>query len=224
MRKTNEIQRMKSQLIDRFFTVIYSVLFTIGLLSLLFIQKGNIVIYLNSANTPLFDVFFKYVTYIGDGILFVPLIVLLLFVRYSYAIMAAIIAVGHGIILSILKKVVFKGTPRPTAYFEDTSMLHFIDGVNVHANNSFPSGHTATAFAFCLFLTFLINRKSWGFVLMFLAIMGGYSRIYLLQHFYIDTIVGGLIGVVVTIITWEVFKNKTKPDWFNNRIDLSKKS
>lgn len=214
---------MKSQLNVRFFTIIYCVLFTIGLLSLFFIQKGNVVIYLNSAYSPIFDTFFKYVTYIGDGILFVPLIIVLLFVRYSYAVMAAIIAVGHGIILSILKKVVFKGTPRPTAYFEDTSMLHFIEGVNVHANNSFPSGHTATAFAFCLFLTFLVNRKSWGFVFLFLAIMGGYSRIYLLQHFYIDTIVGGLIGTIVTIITWELFKNKKKPEWLTNRLNLLKK-
>lgn len=204
------------------FVKIYTSLFTIGLISLLIINKGDVVIYLNSLHFQATDVFFKYVTYIGDGILFVPLIIGLLFVRYSYAVIGAIIAVGHGIIVSFLKRVVFKGTPRPTAYFEDTSMLHFVDGVNVHANNSFPSGHTATAFAFCLFLTFLINRKSWGIVFLVLAILGGYSRIYLLQHFYIDTIAGGIIGSLVTIITWKSFEIKNNPDWLNKKLQLKK--
>lgn len=182
------------------------------------------VVFLNGIHFDATDVFFKYVTFIGDGILFVPLIIILLFVRYSYAVMGTIIAVGHGIIVSFLKRVVFKGTPRPTAYFEDTSMLHFVEGVNVHTSNSFPSGHTATAFAFCLFLTFLIDRKSWGTLLLLLAVLGGYSRMYLLQHFYIDTVFGGAIGSAVVIITWKIIESKKQPEWLNKKLHFKRNS
>ncbi|MDH5368095.1 MAG: phosphatase PAP2 family protein [Cyclobacteriaceae bacterium] len=209
---------MKNNNTIQLFNTIYIVLFLIVLLPLLFIEKGEIVILINSVNTPTTDLFFKYVTYIGDGILFVPLILGLLFVRYSYAIIGAIIAVSHGLLLSLLKKVIFKGAPRPTAFFEDTSMLHFIEGVKVHTSNSFPSGHTATAFAFCLFLTYLFNKKSWGTLFLFLAIMAGLSRLYLLQHFYIDVVVGGLIGSGVSIITWKIFETKNLPNWMNKKI------
>lgn len=205
----------------RLFINIYMLVFAFGLLFPFFIEKGDIVVFINAIHNPVTDIIFKYITFIGDGLLFLPLIIGLLFVKYLYALMATIIAVFHGLIISFLKKIVFKGSPRPTAYFEDTSMLHFIEGVKVHTSNSFPSGHTATAFALCVFLTFLINRKLWGVILLFLAVLGGYSRIYLLQHFYIDTVVGGLIGTIVTIITWKIFENKSSPNWLNNSIKLS---
>lgn len=210
---------MKKYNTAQLFSNVYILLFSVGILSLFFIEKGDVVILINGFNTPFTDLFFKYVTYIGDGILFVPLILGLLFIRYSYAIMGAIIAVSHGLLLSLLKKIIFKGEPRPTAYFEDTSMLHFVEGVKVHTSNSFPSGHTATAFAFCLFLTFLINRKSWGVVFLVLALLATYSRIYLLQHFYMDVVVGGFIGALVTIITWKLFSDRSSPDWMNRKIN-----
>lgn len=206
----------------KLFTTLYLVFFGLTLISLLFVEKGNMVIMLNGYHTPFTDSLFKYATFIGDGILFVPLIIGLLFIRYSYALMGAIIAVAHGLLLSFLKKIVFSGSPRPTAFFEDTSMLHFIEGVKVHTSNSFPSGHTATAFAFCLFLTFLVNKKSWGMVLFVLAFLAGYSRIYLLQHFYLDVVFGGLIGSLVTIIVWKIFANKTSPAWLDKKLHFRK--
>ncbi|MDH5366487.1 MAG: phosphatase PAP2 family protein [Cyclobacteriaceae bacterium] len=212
---------MKKHNPSQLFYKVYIILFSIGILSLFFIEKGDMVILINGFNNPFSDLFFKYVTYIGDGILFVPLILGLVFIRYSFAIMGTIIAVSHGLLLSLLKKIIFKGEPRPTAYFEDTSMLHFVEGVKVHTSNSFPSGHTATAFAFCLFLTFLVNRKSWSSIFLVLALLAGYSRIYLLQHFYMDVVVGGFIGTLVTIITWKLFEIKNIPDWMNKKLKLN---
>ena len=204
------------------FTNIYIGLFLFGFISLLIIEKGDLVYLLNGIHTPFLDYLFKHTTHIGHGILFVPLILALLFIRYKYAIAGLMVAVGHGLILSFLKKVVFKGAPRPTAFLTDTSGLHFVEGVKVHTSNSFPSGHTATAFAFCLFLTFLINKRSWGALLLFLAILGGASRIYLLQHFYIDVVVGGFIGSIVAILSWKWVLKESKFTWIDMKINLKK--
>jgi len=65
--------------------------------------------------------------------------------------------------------------------------------------HSFPSGHTITAFAFFLALTFFTKNHAWQVLYFVLAVLVGFSRIYLQQHFAIDVLVGSLVGVLVTM-------------------------
>ncbi len=66
-------------------------------------------------------------------------------------------------------------------------------------HNSFPSGHTATAFALA-FWVFLATRgtryRIWGYTALLLAGLVGLSRIYRGVHYPSDVLAGALIGVL----------------------------
>lgn len=59
---------------------------------------------------------------------------------------------------------------------------------------SFPSGHTAAAFAAAYSLC-LSNRRSGKWMLYCAAVMG-FSRIYLMVHYPMDVIAGAVIGML----------------------------
>lgn len=85
--------------------------------------------------------------------------------------------------------------PRPLAYFHDEILRH---QVTVHVvgphlmANSFPSGHTFSAFSSAALFSGLYPRFS---VLLYsLALLTGFSRIYVGAHFPGDVLFGALIG------------------------------
>jgi len=61
--------------------------------------------------------------------------------------------------------------------------------------HSFPSGHTATAFAACVVLSFFYPKGKRVFLL--LAVLVGIQRIVVCAHFPSDVIVGAMIGLFV---------------------------
>ena len=65
--------------------------------------------------------------------------------------------------------------------------------------NSFPSGHTVTAFSAAIVILYLTKNKNWSILLFIVALAVGYSRMYLSEHFFEDVIVGSVIGVLITI-------------------------
>jgi len=166
----------------------------LGIFFFLFYEKGSLVLFLNENSTPFLDVFFKYFTDLGLGGFFAIPIIIALFIRYEYAIMGAISLLMTGILTSIFKQLLFKGMPRPTAYFTQGE-LSLIEGVDYNSYNTFPSGHTMAAFAMFLFISFLVNRKGWIFFFFLLALGVGFSRVYLSQHFFVDIYVGSILGV-----------------------------
>lgn len=97
------------------------------------------------------------------------------------------------------------------------SHLHLVDGITVHTYNSFPSGHTATAFAFALLIAVLVPSTLLTLVCVAAALLVGYTRIYLGQHFPID-VAGGMIVAAVSI-TLSVFIQR----WFDRRARKSYK-
>lgn len=110
--------------------------------------------------------------------------------------------------------------PRPAKFFDDhiADFLPIVDGVHLHHNHSFPSGHTSTFFVFftcCALLLTYYNYKKTAkkrlfsalslVIIVLLAALGGYSRIYLSQHFLIDVFVGSIIGTTVTCLVFRYF-------------------
>jgi len=79
----------------------------------------------------------------------------------------------------------------------------------MHSSHSFPSGHTITAFAFFLALAFFTKRPAIHFLYFLLAVLVGYSRVYLSQHFAIDVLAGSFVGVSVTILCKFYFDKNT---------------
>jgi membrane-associated phospholipid phosphatase len=130
-----------------------------------------------------------------------------------------------GAILQILKH--FISADRPICAFENCSNLSLplVEGVSLHHSNSFPSGHASTFFVFftcCALLLsyqyqlkrkqndhmmwFLINALT--ILLLILAALGAYSRIYLSQHFLSDVCVGSIIGFITPCLVFFFGKNK----------------
>ncbi|MFN7792581.1 MAG: phosphatase PAP2 family protein, partial [Cyclobacteriaceae bacterium] len=53
------------------------------------------------------------------------------------------------------------------------------------------------------------------------ALVVGYSRVYLLQHFLVDVAAGASIGVVTTYLLWRYFETAKFPSWMNNRLETN---
>jgi membrane-associated phospholipid phosphatase len=91
--------------------------------------------------------------------------------------------------------------------------------------NSFPSGHSATAFALFLCLSIMVNR-SWLKYLMFVfAALVCYSRMYLSEHFLQDVFGGSVIGISVSFLAYLFFErfckkltNNSIQIWLNEKI------
>ncbi|MBM4330259.1 MAG: phosphatase PAP2 family protein [Deltaproteobacteria bacterium] len=79
-----------------------------------------------------------------------------------------------------------------------------------HALVSFPSGHTTTAFAIAMALSFFW-RKYWPFFGLF-ALMVGVSRMIITAHYLSDVIAGAYVGIVSVIF----LKNFTAGYWEKN--------
>ena len=81
-----------------------------------------------------------------------------------------------------------------------------VKGVDVHSYGSFPSGHTATAFTFALLIALLIPSAIVSITCILIALIIGYSRIYLSQHYPVD-VAAGMIVAVFSVTLAVLFQN-----------------
>jgi len=78
----------------------------------------------------------------------------------------------------------------------------------LHSSNSFPSGHTTSAFALATVLVLIFRKQKIAIPCLIGATLVAYSRIYLAQHFLQDTIAGALIGTLFGMLSYYVVKQK----------------
>jgi membrane-associated phospholipid phosphatase len=197
----------------------WSALLILLLLSLL-IAKGNDVLLINGNHNDFTDIFFRFITNLGDGIIFLPIILGLLFIRFYYSLVGIAIWVSHGMFCALAKRVLFASAKRPKAIL-DNDLLYFVPNVDVHGAYSFPSGHTATIFGLAVFLSLLIKNRMVSILLLILALLVGYSRIYLLQHFLMDVVAGAFIGSGIAFLSWHLFEHANLPPWMSSSIRIS---
>lgn len=181
------------------FAIIISIL-------ILLTPKDELFLWSNQHHSYFFDVFFKLITYLGNGLVFVILLLILVFYKLSDAILAGIVFLLSAIIPQIIKKLIFPDALRPYGYFQQHGVeLHLVEGVQQHSLHSFPSGHSASIFAMTLLLAFIIKDKRLGAFLCLLAIITAYSRIYLSHHYAEDVLIGSIIGCVSTLMAYVFF-------------------
>jgi len=143
------------------------------------------------------DEFFRFFTYFGDALLWLPMLAWVIWKKKKQylALQLSTFIIGT-ILVQVCKYLVVPDEPRPTTYITDGSYIHLVKDVTVHAISSFPSGHTATAFSFFLLISLMTHKKWWLPVGFCMAALVGYSRIYLAQHFPIDVAAGIIVGIV----------------------------
>jgi len=162
------------------------------------------VLWFNENSSNFLDLFFNIITQLGLGVLFVIPIIIALFVRYKFALIGTIAFILTGILSYLFKKILFKGLPRPTAFFTNGELSNLIPNFDYHTHNSFPSGHTITAFAMLLLIALMVNKKWFSLLAICLAMLAALSRVYLLQHFFVDVYVGSILGVFSVLIAYVI--------------------
>lgn len=75
------------------------------------------------------------------------------------------------------------------------------------AKTSFPSGHTCSAFAAFYLICQMIpeRQRPLGIGFAFVALLVGFSRIFLVQHFLVDVIGGASLGILLGWAIWSVY-------------------
>lgn len=182
-----------------------------GIVFLGLFSKAEIHLVQNSWNSAFSDVFFKYLTYAGDGWAFAAALPVFLFKQWRHLV-GYVIAAILTLFLSAGLKSYFKEMPRPVKYFEGKAELHLVEGVHNHSFKSFPSGHTTTALACWGFVALVSRSAGWQLTLAVLALLVGYSRIHISQHFLMDVVGGTFLGTFIAVVSY-LLATQLKAPW-----------
>ncbi len=120
--------------------------------------------------------------------------------RAGYA--AAIACAAAGLASPIFKMLFSR--PRPLLAIYDVRVVG-----DPLFTNSFPSGHTATAFAVAIAATVFLPRLRWAWLAY--AAMIGLSRVYVGAHFPFDVVGGALIGLCVGWLSAWILRSGSSP-------------
>ena len=199
--------------------LLWGFLFFLGILFLAIFQNNNFSIIINASHNNFLDQFFKFITFFGDGRFVFLVALIFLFINKKNGTSILISLIINTIFIQVLKRVVFSNQFRPSFYFKnliEDGSWNLIDGVELYEKFSFPSGHTASIFCLCISICIFIKKKYFPLLLVLLAYIVGFSRIYLSQHFLIDVLAGAFIGSLIPILTFKYIepllfnKNKIK--------------
>ena len=148
-------------------------------------------------------------------------VLLLLFYRAGWATFLASNLLLTTLIVQPIKHIV--NAPRPLTWFAEHmpgQTLPLVDDIRMNLWLSFPSGHTATFFAFFFSLSVICcaenikGKNILSFLCFLCATFGAYTRIYLSQHFALDIFAGILIATLSTILLYYFLVLKTKNTQF----------
>jgi membrane-associated phospholipid phosphatase len=161
--------------------------------------KENLFLLLNTDFGKFGDFFFEYATYLGDGMVWVFLVLFFLWKDKKQLLLIALSIIISTIIVHFVKGSIFINQPRPLEALPALkNVIHTIPNVTIHLVGSFPSGHTTQAFTMYLLLCFIYNKKWMVWIGLFFALLVGYSRVYQAQHFPID-VAGGIVVAIITV-------------------------
>lgn len=143
---------------------------------------------------------FKVLTFLGDGAFIIPLAIIIFFRNRALSALMISTYLFSGLIAQIFKRS-FQYL-RPS---KDEDIRTILEQLALNLDefakyNSFPSGHTTSAFAMAFILFFNWNNPKLKWILPILAIIAGFSRVYLIQHYFADIFFGTIIGIISATI------------------------
>jgi membrane-associated phospholipid phosphatase len=81
-------------------------------------------------------------------------------------------------------------------------LIHHASWISLYHQNSFPSGHTTTIFAAAVMISLCSQKTTVAIFSLIIAVLVGYSRVYLGQHFIEDVCAGSFLGVVIGTLSY----------------------
>jgi membrane-associated phospholipid phosphatase len=166
---------------------------------------------INSFHSLWADLFFKIIT--SGAEITIPILFLgyLIWKKSDLLKPYLISYIFSTVLVQFLKLVVFKDALRPLSYFKGQAYAwHLVQNLLIHEYNSMPSGHTSAAWFMCFWISLAANKPWITLLMVFYAILVAYSRVYLFQHFPVDTAAGAMIGTGVSLLVY--YLNVSKSD------------
>lgn len=167
----------------------------------------------NGWNTPFWD---EVMWIVSGRITWIPLYILLIVLAVRQSGWKAGVLFVFGVALSVvladfistqgMKEVIQRYRPSHNLDIKDHLHYYQIGWGDFYKGGmyGFVSSHAANFFAIATFsMSFLINYKKWLFpLLVFVALLVSFSRIYLGVHYFSDVFVGGLLGMTVALLVY----------------------
>jgi membrane-associated phospholipid phosphatase len=173
-----------------------------GLIFLGYHGKSTSYLILNQWLKPELNDIIPWTNWIGDGKFAIFIGIAFLIFRKSRELGISLIAsyLISGLLAQLLKRMILM--PRPEAFFNKIAYSDIImNQGNINLFHSFPSGHTTTAFAMATVLSYYYRSTTLQIVFFLLAIIAGFSRIFLGQHFLTDVLAGIVLGTGISLWT-----------------------
>lgn len=188
----------------------FALIVTAVLITRLAVSRQEAYFFINKLHTPAGDFLFPLITELGSVSAAVLISLLLLIVNRRAGAMMSTAYLFTAAISFTLKAII--GFPRPHRYFASRLQeIYFVPGVSVLDNfRSFPSGHSVCAFTAATVLSYYVKNKYLCPVYLALAMLVGYSRMYMSQHFLEDVTAGATLGVFFSMVWLSIFRGKTE--------------
>lgn len=150
----------------------------------------------NDVLTP----FFVVITSLGNaGILWILITAGLLIPKKTRKV--GILCVAALLFSFLIDNVLLKNLVARTRPYEVIEGLTYL--VKKPVDYSFPSGHTGTSFATAVVLFFSFPKK-YSFWFLVLAVLIGFSRLYVGVHYPTDVLAGAIIGTLIAVCVYLV--------------------
>ncbi len=163
---------------------------------------------INGLNNPTADTF---MILVSEKLIWIPLYLLLGVVLYrklnTRTFLLSLIFIAFGIILadqiSVAMKYGFERL-RPCHDESINSLLHMPKGCG--GRFSFVSSHAANTMCLTTLAIYLTRIKWLSAILIIYAAVNSYSRVYLGKHFLGDVIAGMILGFIIGLTLFQLFK------------------
>ena len=125
--------------------------------------------------------------------------------------MAVALALDFVVVNLILKNAI--GRERPWTHDELAWAPGFYEkyGIELSLDYCFPSGHTAVTF--CAAAVLVVFYRAKAVPAVFIALLIGFSRIYLCEHYVSDVAAGMAIGSLCGVVGYLLYREAEKLVW-----------
>lgn len=160
---------------------------------------------LNSFHSNLSDIFWVSMTTLGDGLLLGIILGMFMMVNPRITVFGLILILAASLTVNVIKLIL--PALRPVEALET---VHIVGPIL--RSGSFPSGHSAAAFATALALAHFSPSRVLKVILLFFGILVGLSRIFVGAHFPSDVI----WGIILALSLYELLRVLVWPkiEWY----------
>jgi undecaprenyl-diphosphatase len=172
----------------------------------------NLLLAINHINNPVLNFIFPLVSLIGSIYGTVIIVAVLWIKNPKLGVLLVISLLINQAVTYGLKAVIDR--PRPSLELSDLNLLGYEQATGEQTEGSIPSGHTNRIFTVSTVTSGLMGNAILWFPL---AVVVGFSMVYIGAHYPLDVLTGGLLAIVLSYI---VLKQQKK---FVKLIGLSEK-